>query len=81
LPTSRPPSSSSRRANRPNEATQKSERERDLEERRRLAEEALGQSRRVVQRTRIGAAVAFVLALAAAGAGLYAFSQKRTAVA
>ncbi len=61
------------------EAAQTTARERDLEERRRLAEEALAQSRKAELRTRAGLAAALVLALTAGLAGLYAWSQAELA--
>jgi hypothetical protein len=54
------------------EAAQSSQRERDLEERRRLAEEALARSRKVERRTRRGLVVALALMLFTAGVGGYA---------
>ncbi len=58
------------------EAAQASARERDLEERRRLAEEALAQSRRAERRTRLGLAVALALMLLATGLGGMAWWQR-----
>jgi hypothetical protein len=58
------------------EAAQSSERERELEEKRRLAETALAQSRRVVQRTRIGLAVAVALMVVA---GWFGYDSTRKA--
>jgi len=62
------------------EQAQRSARERDLEERRRLAEDALAQSRRVVRLTRAFLAGALVLLGLAAGAGWFAWKQREQSV-
>lgn len=62
------------------DAAQTSEREKELVDRRRLAEQALAQSQKLVQRTKIGLFALAILTAAAAALGVWAEMNRRTAL-
>jgi hypothetical protein len=62
------------------EAAQKNAREQELQEKRRLAEEALAQSRKAERRTRVGLVAVVFLALVASGLGIWADTSRRAAL-